>query len=372
MKGKRLAGGILFLFLLSMFAYPILSPQDAFAEKKFKLKFQATWPAGSLLFNQFKWFCDRVRLMSGGRLDIEALPGGAVVGPLEVLDATSRRVIDGAHTWASYWFGKNMAAVLFTGGPGGTFGMDVWDYIGWMYHGGGLQLYNEFYQKVLKLKVVPFPVLYAGPQSFMWLKEPIKSWEDLKGKKCRVGGMAGKVYMKMGLTVVMLPAGEILPAAERGVIDCAEWVTPGEDLKLGFQDVWKYYYLPGLHESTSVGELLINQDIWNEFPEDLKAIVEAASLETLVKWAAWFDHNNSKALRELKEKHGVNIMETPKDIQVKFLKAWDQIAAEEAARNPFFKKVLESQRKYASLVVPGRRRMWPPYELVADYYWPKK
>jgi TRAP-type mannitol/chloroaromatic compound transport system substrate-binding protein len=372
MKGKRMILVISVLCVLSMVVFPLLSSQGAWAKGKYKLKFQASWPSGSTLFGNFKQFCERVKVLSAGRLEIEPLPAGAVVGALEVLDATSRRVIDGAHTWASYWFGKDMTAVLFTGGPGGTFGMDLYDYLGWIYEGGGLQLYNEFYQKVLKLKVVPFPILRAAPQSFMWFKEPIKSWEDLKGKKCRIGGMAGQVFQRAGMSVVMIPGGEILPAAERGVIDCAEWVTPGEDMKMGFHDVWKYYYLPGVHENTSVGELLINQDLWNELPDDLKAIIEAACLETYIRWGVWFDYYNSKALKELKEKYGVHVMETPKDILVKFLQTWDEIAAEEAAKNPFFKKVLESQKKFASIVVPGRRRMWPPYSFIANYYWPEK
>ena len=105
------------------------------------LKMQATWPASSLLFENFKMFAERVEKMSGGRLKIEALPAGAIVPAFEVLEATSKRVLDGAHGWAAYWVGKNKAAVLFTGGPGGTYGMDFVDYIGWMYEGGGLDLY---------------------------------------------------------------------------------------------------------------------------------------------------------------------------------------------------------------------------------------
>ncbi|KKL68280.1 hypothetical protein LCGC14_2126540, partial [marine sediment metagenome] len=336
------------------------------------LTFQATWPAGSSLFDNFKMFTAQVKKMSGGRLEIEALPAGAIVGALEVLDATSRRVIDGAHTWASYWAGKSKAAVLFTGGPGGTFGMDFTDYLGWMFEGGGLELYNEFYQKELKLNVVPYPIMYAGPQSLGWFKKPIKNWDDFKGVKFRVGGMAGEVFAKAGASVVMLAGGEILPAAERGVIDAAEWVTAGEDMKMGFHEIWKNYYMPGMHESTTVAELLFNKDVWDKLPEDLQAIVEGAAIYTIIRWQAWFNKYNAEAMKILREKHGVTIRKTPVDILYKFLETWDEIAAEEAKKNPFFKKVWDSQRKFASVVVPGRRFMFPPYSFAADYYWPKK
>ncbi|MGH8690605.1 MAG: hypothetical protein ACREUS_06210, partial [Burkholderiales bacterium] len=45
---------------------------------------------------------------------------------------------------------------------------------------------------------------------------------------------------------------------------------------------------------------------------------------------------------------------------------------EESAKNPFFKKVLDSQREYASIVVPAKRFMFPPYSFGANYFWPEK
>jgi TRAP-type mannitol/chloroaromatic compound transport system substrate-binding protein len=80
----------------------------------------------------------------------------------------------------------------------------------------------------------------------------------------------------------------------------------------------------------------------------------------------------AEAMKEMREKHGVQILRTPPDILLAFLKAWDQVAAEESAKNPFFKKVLESQKAYASLVVPAKRFLFPPYSFAANYYWPEE
>ena len=124
---------------------------------------QATWPASLTLYENFTYFAERVDKLSGGTLKIDAMPAGQVVPAFEVLDATHKKVLDGAHAWAGYWTGKNKAAILFTGGPGGTFGMDLIDAMGWMYHGGGNELYNEFYQKELKLNVVVVPDPAVGP-----------------------------------------------------------------------------------------------------------------------------------------------------------------------------------------------------------------
>ncbi|XIA68054.1 hypothetical protein ACFIOY_00425 [Bradyrhizobium sp. TZ2] len=50
----------------------------------------------------------------------------------------------------------------------------------------------------------------------------------------------------------------------------------------------------------------------------------------------------------------------------------DEFAAAESAKNPFFKKVYDSQKAYAAKVVPAKRFMFPPYAFQADYYWPPK
>jgi TRAP-type mannitol/chloroaromatic compound transport system substrate-binding protein len=336
------------------------------------LKMQASWPAALTLYDNFKMFAERVDKLSGGRLKIETMPAGTVVPAFEVLDASSKRVIDGAHTWAAYWTGKHKAAVLFTGGPGGTFGMDFIDVIGWMYEGGGWELYQEFYRDVLKLNVIPIPILPAGPQAFGWFKKPIKNLADFKGMKCRQTGIAAEVFTEMGMRVVNMPGGEIIPAAERGVIDCAEWVGGVEDLKLGFHNIWKYHYTPGMHENVTVGELIINREVWSKLPADQQEIIKSAAMETFVRWWARWQKQNADALAELQEKHKVQVLKTPDDILVEFLKAWDRIATRESEKDPFFKKVLDSQRQYAAKVVPAKRFMFPPYNFAADYYWPEK
>ena len=360
------------VLVLAMLAGGSHAVRPAAAQGPITLKMQAAWPAALTLYDNFTMFAERVNKLSGGRVKIETLPAGAIVPPFELLEATHKKVVDGAHSWAAYWVGKNKTAVLFTGGPGGTYGMDFIDYIGWMYEGGGWELYQEFYRDVLKVNVIPIPIMPAGPQAFGWFKKPIKNLADFKGMKCRQTGIAAEVFTAMGMRVVNMPGGEIIPAAERGVIDCAEWVGGVEDLKLGFQNVWKYHYTPGMHENVTAAELIVNRDVWNKLSPDIQEIFKTAATEVFFRWWARWQKQNADAIKELQEKHKVQILKTPDDILYEFLKAWDKIAAEESAKNPFFKKVLESQKKYAGLVVPAKRFMFPPYEFAANYYWPPK
>ena len=187
------------------------STPAAHAQAPVVLKIQASWPASLTIFDHLKFVAERVDKLSGGTLKIEPLPAGTIVPAFEVLDATSKKVIDGAHTVAYYWVGKNKTAVLFTGGPGGNFGMDFIDVLGWMYEGGGLELYQQFYKDVLKLNVVPLPAFPSGPQALGWFKRPIKNLADFKGMKCRQTGINAEVYTEMGMRTVNLPGGEILP-----------------------------------------------------------------------------------------------------------------------------------------------------------------
>src|SRR5882672_197606 len=335
------------------------------------LKMQATWPASLTLYENFTYFAERVGKISGGSLKIEAMPAGQVVPAFEVLDATNKKVIDGAHSWSGYWVGKNKAAILMTGGPGGTFGMDMIDALGWMQNGGGLELAQEFFQKELKLNIYWLPILPSGPQAFGWFKRPIRNLADFKGMKCRQTGMAAEVFQRMGMTTVNMPGGEIIPSAQRGVIDCAEWVGGVEDLRLGFHNVWKYHYTPGMHENVTIGEVIFNMDIWKGLSPWHQEVIKSAANETFLIWWAKWQRQNADAIKELQEKHGVRILRTPPDILTEFLKTWDTIAAEESQKNAFFKKTLESQRQYASLVVPAKRFMFPPYSFAANYYWPE-
>ena len=279
-------------------------------------------------------------------------------------------MIDGAHAVSYYWVGKNKAATLFSSTPAGPFGMDTIDFMGWLYEGGGLDLWWDFYTKELKLNVIAFPILPAGPQAFGWFKRPIKNLADFKGMKCRQTGIVAEIFQRMGMTTVNMPGGEIIPAAQRGVLDCAEWVGGIEDLRLGLHQVYKYHYTPGLHENNTIGELTFNLDVWKSLAPIQQEQVRSALRDAFISWIAKNQKENADALKEFREKHGVQVLRTPPDILIAYLKAWDGLAEEEAGKNAFFKKVYDAQRAWAAISVPAKRFMLPPYSFAANYYWP--
>jgi TRAP-type mannitol/chloroaromatic compound transport system substrate-binding protein len=130
--------------------------------------------------------------------------------------------------------------------------------------------------------------------------------------------------------------------------------------------------MPSTHEPATILELLINGDVWKKLAPEQREIILAAASEATFRSQTINNKRNAEALIELREKHGINVQRTPDDILKKILESWDQIAKEEEARNPFFKKVYDSQRAYAAKVVPARRFVQAPYELGANHYWPEK
>jgi TRAP-type mannitol/chloroaromatic compound transport system substrate-binding protein len=336
------------------------------------LTMQASWPASSTFMDNFNQFAERVNKSSGGRLAIKTSAAGTIVPAFEVHDATHKGVLDGAHSWSGYLIGKHPAAVLFTGGPGGPFGMDLFDHLGWYYDGGGQALMDEWFEKIIQRDLISLPILPFTPQMFGWFKQPFKGWEDLKGRKMRAVGMNAQILSAAGAAVVSMPGGEIVPSAQRGVIDAAEWCCPAEDVKLGFHNVWKYYYMPSMHEMTEVGDLIISKNTWKALSPDLQEIIKMAANDTYLRWWLWYSRENAKTLGEMRTKHGVNVRRTPNEVLIKQLQTWDALREKFAKEDAFFARVVESQRAYAANVVPARMQMYPAYSFSADYYWRKK
>lgn len=341
--------------------------------KTISWKLQSTWPQANLLQGSPANIAKTVDEMSSGRLKIEVSPAGQIVPAFEVLDATHKLVIDAAHSWPGYWTGKNSAAGLFGVPPGGPFGLGRDEFLSWMLEGGGLDLYNEMLQKELKLNVMCL-ITTTVPywEAFGWLRKPFENLAELRRLKYRTSGLGLDMLRNMGINGVQMPGGEVLPALERGTIDAAEWAIPAHDILMGFQNVTKFYYMPDMRQPPAVHEFLINKGKWDELAPDLKVMVRTAAMAEIQRFASYSVALDAKAAEELESKHGVKIMRTPDEVFKAQLEAADKVFDAEAKKNPFFAKVLESQRAFARTAVPHAARIRPPLERAVEHYWSKK
>jgi len=323
-------------------AFPMISV----AQSPIVLKMQGAWGAKDIFNEMAEQYVARVNEMAGGRLRIDYLVAGSVVKPFEVMDATSKGVIDAAHTVAVYWYGKSKVASLFGSGP--INGCDANQMLAWI-HREGQKYYDELVQK-LNLNVVAFWAMPMPTQPLGWFKKPIKGAADLKGFKYRTVGLAADLMQEMGMKVTQLPGGEIVPAMERGVIDAFEFNNPTSDRRFGAQDVAKYYYMGSYHQAMEFFEIDFNKKKYESLPKELQAILKyAAEAASTSNYALAMDQY-SKDLQELRDKDKVNVIRTPKDIFEAQLVAWDAIVKKLTAEDPFFKTVWESQKAWAKRV----------------------
>jgi TRAP-type mannitol/chloroaromatic compound transport system substrate-binding protein len=322
-------------------------PMISVAQSPVVLKMQGAWSATDIFNEMAQEYVTRVNEMAGGRLRIDYLVAGSVVKPFEVTDAVSKGVLDAGHTVPVYWYGKSKVASLFGSGP--INGCDAHMTLGWIYRGGGLQLYNELLGK-LGLNYVGYFAMPMPTQPLGWFRKPITDASQLKGLKYRTVGLAADLFQEMGAKVTQLPGGEIVPALERGVIDAFEFNNPTSDMRFGAQDVIKNYEMGSFHQAMEFFEICINKKRHDALPKELQAIlrygVEAANSSNF--WTGL--DNYSKDLQVLIDKHKVNVSRTPKGVFETQLKAWDVLTKRLSDADPFFKKVVESQKAWAKRV----------------------
>lgn len=344
-------------------AATLAAPNIATAEPTV-LKVQAAWGGGIFLENA-KSYVDRVHAMAGKDLKIDLLSVNSVVKTSQMQDAVHRGVLDGAHYVPAYWYSKSKAASLFGTGP--CYGWSAQELLGWIHYGGGMELFNELMAS-LGLNLVSFFNSPMPAQPLGWFKEQIKDASQMKGLKYRTVGLAADVLLEMGMSVVQLPGGEIQPAMKSGLIDAAEFNNPTSDRDFGMQDVSKHYHLASFHQSQEAFEITFNKKKYESLSAEHQAILKYASE---AENSNFYWHNTLRYaddLINLKEKSGVNVYRTPDSVMAEQLKAWDVVVDRIANEDPFFAKVVESQKAYAKKVMNYLLLNQPDYGLAYKHH----
>lgn len=307
------------------------------------LQFQSTWPSRDIFHEFAADFVRIVNEMSAGRLRLNLLPASAVVGAFQLQDAVIKGVLDGGHGVAAYWYGKNKAFSLFGTPP--PFGWDAHQFLGWIRYGGGQQLYDELLDR-LGLDLVGF---LSGPiptQPLGWFREPIQSVAQLRGLKYRTVGLAADVMREVGAAVTILGFGDVVPALERGLLQGAEVSGPSTDRLLGLPDVSKTLMLRSFHQDCESFEIIFNRSRFRQLPPELRAIVkhaaDAASSDMYWKTMQRYPED----MAHMRSEQGVKTHITPDEVLQAQLHAWDVVIERESKADPFFRRVIQSQRAY--------------------------
>jgi TRAP-type mannitol/chloroaromatic compound transport system substrate-binding protein len=329
------------------------------------MRWQSTWPSKDI-FHEFALdYAKKVNDMTGGDLKIEVLPAGAVVPAFQLLDAVSKGVLDGGHGVLVYHYGKQTALALWGSGPG--WGMDANMLLSWHRYGGGKELLNELYSSV-GANVVSFPYGPMPTQPLGWFKKPITKADDFKGLKYRTVGISIDVFTGMGAAVNALPGGEIVAAMDRGLLEAAEFNNASSDRALGFADVSKVCMLQSYHQNAEQFEITFNKDKFNGLPQKMQAMianaVDAASAD--MSWKAVDRY--SQDYIELQTKDNVKFYKTPDAILKQQLEIYDEVVKKKAADNPLFKKIVQSQIKFAERAARWENDTVVSRKMAFDHY----
>ncbi len=346
----------------------VAAPVVVRAQAPITLRMQSAWPAKDIFHEFATDYAKKVGEISGGRLQIQMLPAGTVVGGLQVVEAVSSGTLDGGHAVPGFWFGKNTAFGLYGAGP--NFGMDANQLLGWIQHGGGDKLYAEI-QAAARLNIHSFMYGPVPTEPLGWFKKEIRTLADLKGVKYRTAGLAVPMMAALGMSPVQMAPGDIVPALDRGVLDAAEFANATGDRLLGFPDVAKFYYQRSFHMANNVFELMVNSKRFEALPAELKSVMRVAAdaCSAEMSWKA-MDRMSTDYI-ELQTKQGVRAIKTPPAILDAQLKAWDGVVQKFSGDNPLFAKVVDSQRTWARRVVFWADEVTVNSEMAYRHFFPR-
>ena len=300
---------------------------------------QSTYP-GSLtqLGTLGKRVEEQIALVSDGEIRITFQEPGAIVPALEVFDAVASGAVDAGYSTPGYWAGKVPALQLFAAVP---FGPAAPEYLAWFYFGGGEALFEEIYhQHGIHSEICGM----IAPEASGWFRKEIKSVDDLKGLKMRFFGLGAKVMEQVGVSTQLLAGGDIYPALELGTIDATEFSMPAIDLKLGFYQVANHYYFPGWHQQSTMFDLMMNKEQYDELSDVQKAQIGSVCGDSVRFGLVEGEAIQFAALQELQDK-GVQIHKWPPEMLAEFEEAWGVVVTEQQ-KDPEFKKVWDSLQEF--------------------------
>jgi TRAP-type mannitol/chloroaromatic compound transport system substrate-binding protein len=331
----------------------LATPAIAQSNPKITWRLTSSFPKSlDTIYGGAEVFARMVSEATDGNFQIQPFAAGELVPGLQAADAVTAGTVEVAHTVGAYYWGKAPAWALGAAVP---FALNARGMNAWLYHGGGIDLYNEF---LATQGLIGFPAGNTGTQMGGWFRKEINTVADLQGLKMRIGGFAGQVVEKLGVVPQQLAGGDVYPALEKGTIDAAEWVGPYDDEKLGFVKVAPYYYYPGWWEGGPSVSYMVNKEKWEALPKNYQALFRVAAQASDADMLQKYDYVNAAAIRRLVAQ-GAQLRPFSQEILSACFDASNKIYDEMMASNAGFKKVWDS--------IVGFRKDFYLWDQVAEY-----
>jgi TRAP-type C4-dicarboxylate transport system substrate-binding protein len=214
-----------------------------------------------------------------GRVKLEIAYG--LGHPKSMLDQVQDGAVDASWTYQGYMPGRftltQLPELPMSGADAETASVAAW------------RIHKKYFEKANEYgDVIVGGVFMHGPGQ-IHMREPIKSLDDLKGKKIRIGGgIQGSVGERLGVEGVQAPAPKVYEILAQGVADGV--FMPTESLKsLRVKEVAPYTYK--IPQSMYLGSfaMFINKDFMASLPkQDQDAIMNVSGEKfSQMAGAAW-------------------------------------------------------------------------------------
>lgn len=283
------------------------------------------------------WLSEHLAKTSNGTIKMKLYGPGKLAPADQIFDAVNRGQIQAGYSTSGYQSGVlGRKAAFFSSVP---FGPGASEYLAWIYYGGGRELWQNMYDDA-GYKVQSLPCGLLAPETSGWFSRPIDKPQDLQGLNMRFFGLGALVMEKLGVSTSQLAGAEIFPALEKGAIDATEFSMPAIDENLGFYKILKYNYFPGWHQPSTILELIVNKDVWNnKLSEAQRTQIEVGCRAAMLDSLAYGDAIQLPVMKKNLEERGVENRYWSPEMLKLFEQKWHEVVAEESAKDPEFKKI---------------------------------
>ena len=283
---------------------------------------------------------DRIKKMSGGRLNIQVFTAAQILPTGEILNGLTKGIIEMAYTSPVYYTGAIPESFLTSPAipPMVVQGFDAAQELWW--YGGLDDIIREAY---LERGVYFLGTVFTGEPVAHWSRKPMLRLADMKGYKVRGFGYVAKTIQKLGGAPVFMPQAEVYTALSQGVIDGSMTAATSYETAKFFEHA-KYFYIDPLLSSSSMS-LMVSKQHWDQLPNDLQTILQVAN-----RWySQQFQIRNRQEYRKMVakfDKMGVTTIAWPKEDLDRFRAAAAEFLPGIASKGPRVAKGIKIIQDY--------------------------
>lgn len=337
---KKTRSPILFgtAFLVALTLFATLAPQNAAAEEAiYDLKLQSVWKTPSTN-KAVEEFAENVKKATNGKVKITVYSSDELVKTKGVFSALQSGAVDMACSAGAYNRSVPEAVVEF----GLPFSWNSFDEMMEAWNDYGV---SDIVKEAYAEQGVHLLTIQPASKYVLMSKKPVNNVEDFKGMKIRAVGLVANIVQSLGAAPSNIPGAEQYVALQRGTVDAT--VFPSFVLDAyKLREVVEYVVLPTFIAPPTTN-LMINLELWNSFPAEIREQITSASTEHIAAMDKTYDEADAKALKNFVDEHNGKVITLPEAEVAKMRTVayteWDKLGT----KSPRLGKLVDIMKKFA-------------------------